>query len=194
MIDIEGRRERPWLCTRVLATSHTRLSHDPWISAMAWPLNSDTPTQAKADRLSLREYYEMLPQLIGEALQRLWPQTSLGKTPKTLWGKWGKSAVFDEEYKYKYKENCSATPTSWNPTMIKTTNESSQTTKAEFFIRSACLRPEIGSFAMVDQWVERRARIVMRWWVDRWIERRRWPEIGFRWFEAKINGTWCRCR
>ena len=61
-----------------------------------------------------------------------------------------------------FKENCSTTPTSWNPTMIKTTNESSQTTKAEFFIRSARLRPEIGSFAMVDQWVERRARIVMR--------------------------------
>ena len=47
MIHDGWRRERPWLhmvadSTRVRATSHNRLSHDPWNSAMAWPLSSDS--------------------------------------------------------------------------------------------------------------------------------------------------------
>lgn len=40
---------------------------------------------------------------IKEVLQLSWSHTSIGKTPKTLWKKWGKSVVFNRKCKYKNK-------------------------------------------------------------------------------------------
>ena len=113
MMDEEGRRERPWLCTRAHGPHPSELQprlqqrHDPLIRT-----------------LSLR------PRLIDSHfldVQLLWLQTSLGKTPKTLWEKWGRSAVFNglmENINTKTRDIRAGyyrTPTSWESDYSKQT-------------------------------------------------------------------------